>query len=92
MESSNYGKGYSQNATSVEKRSLRRNPRKGQVKIGSIICLVLFISGAILSLLQMWFTPLESDTFIKTLVTLCILFIVALGVTLVKKEYLDEKK
>jgi len=76
----------------VEKRSLRRNPRKGQVKIGSIICLVLFISGAILSLLQMWFTPLESDTFIKTLVTLCILFIVALGVTLVKKEYLDKKE
>lgn len=62
------------------------------MKIGSIICLVLFISGAILSLLQMWFTPLESDTFIKTLVTLCILFIVALGVTLVKKEYLDEKE
>lgn len=62
------------------------------MKTGSIICLVIFISGAILSLVQMWFMPLEGDTFIKVLITLGVLFIVALGITLVKKEYLDDKE
>ena len=35
---------------------------------------------------------MEAESFVKTMVTLVVLFVVALGVTLVKKEYVDEKK
>ena len=62
------------------------------MKTGAIICLILFVSGAAVSLIQMWFTPLSSDTFMKVLITLGILFVVALGITLVKREYLENKK
>ena len=62
------------------------------MKIGSIVCLVLFVLAAGLFLAQMWFSPMEAEAFVKTMVTLVVLFVVALCVTLVKKEYVDEKK
>ena len=62
------------------------------MRMGSIICLVLFVAAAGLFLAQMWFSLLEAQAFIKTMVTLIVLFVVALGITLVKKEYVDEKK
>ena len=62
------------------------------MKVGSIVCLVLFVLAAGLFLLQMWFSIMEAESFVKTMVTLVVLFVVALGVTLVKKEYVDEKK
>lgn len=62
------------------------------MKLGSIICLVLFVAAALLILLQMWFTPLGAEIFTKILITLAVLFVVALGVTLVKKEYVEEKE
>ena len=61
------------------------------MKTGSIICLVLFVAAAVLILAQMWFTPLGAEVFTKVLITLAVLFVVALGVTLVKKEYVEEK-
>ncbi|MGR8947936.1 MAG: hypothetical protein ACU84Q_07810 [Gammaproteobacteria bacterium] len=62
------------------------------MKTGSIICLVLFVAAAALTLAQMWFSVLSAEVFTKLLVTLVVLFVVALGITLVKKEYLEEKK
>ena len=62
------------------------------MKVGSIVCLVLFVLAAGLFLLQMWFSIMEAESFVKTMVTLVVLFVVALGITLVKKEYVDEKK
>lgn len=62
------------------------------MKTGSIVCLVIFVLAAFLSLAQMWFSPLDTKMFVKILITLGILFVVALGITLVKKEYLDNKK
>ena len=62
------------------------------MKIGSIICLVLFVAAALLVLMQMWFIPLGAEVFTKILITLVVLFVVALGVTLVKKEYVEEKE
>ena len=62
------------------------------MKIGSIICLIIFIIAASLSLAQMWFSPLDAKMFVKIIITLCVLFVVVLGITLVKKEYLDNKK
>ena len=62
------------------------------MKVGSIVCLVLFVLAAGLFLAQMWFSIMEAESFVKTMVTLVVLFVVALGITLVKKEYVDEKK
>jgi len=62
------------------------------MKTGSIICLIIFITAAIMALMQLWFTPLSAELFIKLLITMGVLFVVVLGVTLVKKEYIDNKK
>ncbi len=62
------------------------------MKTGSIVCLVLFVATALLVLMQMWFTPLGAEVFTKTVITLIVLFVVALGITLVKKEYVEDKE
>ena len=62
------------------------------MKYGSIVCTALFILGVILSLGQMWFSLFQPDLFWKLLITICAFFIVALGITLVFKEYLSEKE
>ncbi|WP_415891955.1 hypothetical protein ACMXYN_11575 [Neptuniibacter sp. PT8_73] len=61
------------------------------MKTGSIICLALFVIGALLSLVQLWFAPLESETFLKVAITLGVIFVVALGITLVKREYIENQ-
>ena len=38
------------------------------MKLGTIFCLVTFILGAGLSIVQLWFQPLAADTFVKVLV------------------------
>ncbi|MCK5898560.1 MAG: hypothetical protein KAG06_05765 [Methylococcales bacterium] len=62
------------------------------MKYGSIVCTFLFILGVFLSLLQMWFSPFDAEIFFKLLVTIAGFFIIALGITLVFKEYLSEKE
>ncbi|MEH6565799.1 MAG: hypothetical protein V7756_10790 [Halopseudomonas sp.] len=62
------------------------------MKLGAIICLLLFVAGCALSIIQLWFAPLEPDTFFKVLVTLGILFVISLAVTLVTREYLQDKE
>ena len=62
------------------------------MKTGSLICLALFILGSLLSLAQLWFEPLTAEVFTKLIVTLVILFVVVLGVTLVRNEYIENKK
>lgn len=62
------------------------------MKTGSIICLALFILGSLLSLAQLWFEPLTAEVFTKLIVTLVILFVVVLGITLVRNEYIENQK
>lgn len=62
------------------------------MKTGSIICLALFILGSLLSLAQLWFEPLTAEVFTKLIVTLVVLFVVVLGITLVRNEYIENKK
>jgi len=61
------------------------------MKTGSIVCMILFVLGVGLSLLQLWFSPFETIMFWKLLLTLAAFFVVTLAVTLVIKEYLSEK-
>lgn len=62
------------------------------MKYGSIVCTILFVLGVALSLIQMWFSPLDTLLFWKLLITIGAFFIVALGISLVFKEYLSEKE
>jgi len=62
------------------------------MKGGAIICTVLFVLAVLLSLVQMWFSLMEVELFWKLLITLGAFFIIALGITLVAKEYLSEKE
>jgi hypothetical protein len=62
------------------------------VKYGSIVCTILFVLGVALSLIQMWFSPLDTLLFWKLLITIGAFFIIALGISLVFKEYLSEKE
>ncbi|MEH6688941.1 MAG: hypothetical protein V7693_16965 [Halopseudomonas sabulinigri] len=62
------------------------------MKLGAIICLLLFVAGGALSIFQIWFAPLSADAFFKVLITQGILFIISLGITLVTREYLQDKE
>lgn len=62
------------------------------MKYGSIVCTLLFILSVILAVVQMWFDIMADDIFWKIQLTLGGFFIIALGVTLVFKEYLSEKE
>lgn len=62
------------------------------MKTGTIISIILFVLGALLILAQLWFTPFEAVLFNKLLITIAVLFVVVLGVSIAKREYIDEKK
>lgn len=62
------------------------------MKNGAMICLGLFVTAALLMLLQLWFTLFSGETFSKLLITLGILFVIVFGITLVRREYAEEKK
>jgi len=61
------------------------------MKIASFTALLLFVSGIILILIQMWFMPFETKLFLKILFTIGLLFIIVLITALVIKEYFEEK-
>lgn len=62
------------------------------MKYGSIICTGLFVLGVALSLIQLWLTPLSPELFFKLIVTIGAFFVVALGITLVCREYVSDKE
>lgn len=62
------------------------------MKTGAMICLGLFVVAALLVLLQLWLTLFSAELFTKLLITLGILFVVTLGVALVRREFAEEKK
>ncbi len=62
------------------------------MKYGSIICTTLFVLGVVLSLVQLWFAPFDAEIFTKILITLMALFVIALGIALVFREYLSDKE
>lgn len=61
------------------------------MRIGAIICLVIFVIAASLLLTQMWFVPFGAEMFSKVMISLVVLFFVVLGVTLVMREYVQDK-
>lgn len=62
------------------------------MRIGAIVCLLIFVAWVALALVQLWWTPLDGELFLKLTVTAGALFVVALGVTLVVNEYVTGKR
>ena len=62
------------------------------MKYGSIVCTALFVLGVFLCLVQIWLAPFGHEIFIKLLFTIGALFVVALAITLVTREYFSEKE
>jgi hypothetical protein len=62
------------------------------MRTGAIICLAIFVIWVVIALLQLWFDLLTGEIFLKLTITAAALFVVVLGVALVVREYVDEKK
>ena len=62
------------------------------MRIGALVCLLIFVAWIALALVQLWWAPLAGELFFKLSVTAGALFLVALGVTLVVTEYVTGKR
>ncbi|MGZ8097010.1 MAG: hypothetical protein ACXWTH_11230 [Methylosarcina sp.] len=62
------------------------------MRTGAFICLAIFVAWVFMALLQLWFDILSGEIFWKLTITAGALFIVVLGVALVVREYIHEKK
>lgn len=62
------------------------------MRIGALICLLIFVAWVGMALLELWFGILSSAMFWKLTVTAGALFIVVLAISLVVREYTTEKK
>lgn len=62
------------------------------MRIGAFICLAIFVAWVCMALLQLWFGILSGAMFWKLTITAGALFIVVLGIALVVREYLTDKK
>lgn len=62
------------------------------MKIGAIICLLIFVAWVLMALLQLWFSLFSLELFWKLTVTAGALFVVVLGIALVVREYVADKK
>jgi hypothetical protein len=62
------------------------------MKIGAIICLFIFVSWVLIALLDLWFDIVDAELFWKLTITAGALFVVVLGISLVVREYIVDKK
>ena len=61
-------------------------------KLGVYACLGLFVSWVLLLILQLWFSFVDADLFLKITLTMAGLFIIILASLLVISQYFAEKK
>lgn len=62
------------------------------MRLGAIICLVIFVLWVLMALLQLWWGVLSATVFWKLTLTAAGLFVVVLGASLVYREYVEDKK
>lgn len=61
-------------------------------KFGVYACLGLFVGWVLLLILQLWFSFIEAELFIKISLTMAGLFVIILAALLVFSQYFSEKK
>ncbi len=62
------------------------------MKTASRVSLSLFVLWVMIVIIDMWFDVISWEIFIKLTITLGLLAIVALGIALARREYVDEKQ
>ena len=62
------------------------------MKYGVISALFISILWSVLAILQLWFSILDTDVFVKLTVTAGILLVIIVIVTLVIREYLSDEQ
>jgi len=62
------------------------------MKWASIVCIGLLVLWVLIAIIDMWFDVISWGFFIKLTITLGLLAIVALAISLAKREYIDEKQ
>ena len=62
------------------------------MKIVYISCLLMFTIAAIATILQIWLELMAWDVYFKAMITLGLLFLLILGITLARREYLSDNK
>ncbi|BCE00128.1 hypothetical protein [Marinicellulosiphila megalodicopiae] len=60
------------------------------MKIGSIICLALFVIAVLIALVQVWFQPMDVAVFIRVMISFVALFLITIAIVLVRREYLED--
>lgn len=61
------------------------------MKIASIISGIVFVLYALLLLAQLWAEVVSWSIFMKLTITACVVIVVAFGVALLYREYIEEK-
>lgn len=61
-------------------------------KLGVYACLGLFVGWVLLLILQLWFSFIEAELFLKITLTMAGLFVITLAALLVCSQYFSEKK
>ena len=62
------------------------------MKSGVIACITLLLTWTLLALVQLWFSPLSPELFIKLSITVGVLLVVGVIVLLAIREYLADKR
>lgn len=62
------------------------------MKFIAAICILLFLALGGVGLAQLWYAPLEWEVFVKVMITLGALLLMAMGATVAVHEFFAEKK
>ncbi len=62
------------------------------MRLGTNVCIATFVLGALLAILQLWFEPMSAAIFVKVMMTLGVVFVVVLGTTLARREFLEDQR
>lgn len=62
------------------------------MKIASILSIVLLVFWIVIAIVELWFDVFSLALFIKITATVLLLIILAVGVALIRREYVDEEK
>lgn len=62
------------------------------MKLASILSVVLLVFWVFIAIIELWFDIFSFELFVKITVTILLIIVLAVGVALVKREYVDEEK
>lgn len=62
------------------------------MKTATLLCILLAVAWCALALAQLWFTLVSAEVFCKLTLSAAILFALIVGVALVWREYIEDRR